>query len=143
MPEPALCYVRNPWAWFTTAPLAEQWGDDWNDAPYDCNAGNPYTFDRHDAERGRAPWSIVKLAWEGPFDEPNEWSTNCELSVKMINAGAVPWLAVPRYGPRHDVNIPAGITLADFIRLVESVGGRIWTPLDMGSLRKPEQGGNE
>ena len=27
---------------FTNADLTKQWGDDWNDAPYDCNAGWPY-----------------------------------------------------------------------------------------------------
>ena len=27
---------------FTNIDLQNQWGDDWNDAPYDCNAGWPY-----------------------------------------------------------------------------------------------------
>ena len=38
-----LCYVDSPWAYFTTRPLEKQWGDDWNDAPYEHNAGTPYT----------------------------------------------------------------------------------------------------
>ena len=29
-------------AYFTRLDLLEQWGDDWNDAPYDCNAEGPY-----------------------------------------------------------------------------------------------------
>jgi hypothetical protein len=39
---PVLCYVEGFWAFFTTRPLAEQWGDDWDDAPYEHNAGRPY-----------------------------------------------------------------------------------------------------
>lgn len=27
-----LCYVDDGFAYFTTKPLTEQWGDDWNDA---------------------------------------------------------------------------------------------------------------
>lgn len=29
-------------AYFTTQPIAEAWGDDWDDAPYEHNAGPPY-----------------------------------------------------------------------------------------------------
>ena len=36
-----LCYVDAPWAYFTTRRLSEQWGDDWDDAPYEHNAGTP------------------------------------------------------------------------------------------------------
>lgn len=41
--SPILCYVDRPWAYFTTQSLSEQWGDDWNDAPYEYNAGPPYS----------------------------------------------------------------------------------------------------
>ena len=40
--DPILCYVDEPWAYFTTQDLDKQWGDDWNDAPYEHNAGTPY-----------------------------------------------------------------------------------------------------
>lgn len=36
------CYVEGNRAWFTTQSLDKQWGDDWNDAPYEHNAGRPY-----------------------------------------------------------------------------------------------------
>jgi hypothetical protein len=42
MVEPILCYVSENFAWFTTRSLEEQWGDDWDDAPYEHNAGEPY-----------------------------------------------------------------------------------------------------
>lgn len=29
--SPVLCYVSDQWAYFTTQPLAEQRGDNWND----------------------------------------------------------------------------------------------------------------
>jgi hypothetical protein len=40
--EHKLCYVKGNWAYFTSRPLSEQTGDDWNDAPYEHNAGTPY-----------------------------------------------------------------------------------------------------
>ena len=40
--EPVLCYVEGNWAYFTTKDLDKQWGDDWDDAPYEHNAGTPY-----------------------------------------------------------------------------------------------------
>ncbi len=41
--DPVLCYVDEPWAYFTPAALTDQWGDDWNDTPYEHNAEEPYT----------------------------------------------------------------------------------------------------
>ena len=48
-----LCYVYGPWAYFTSRPLSEQWGDDWNDAPYEHNAGEPYGPCWHNEEKHR------------------------------------------------------------------------------------------
>ena len=39
--EYKLCYVEGQKAWFTDN-FEKQWGDDWNDKPYECNAGEPY-----------------------------------------------------------------------------------------------------
>ena len=37
--EPVLCYIdQHKRAYFTTQALSKQWGDDWNDAPYEQNA---------------------------------------------------------------------------------------------------------
>ena len=38
-----LCYVKDNFAYFTTQKLSDQTGDDWNDAPYEYNAGIPYS----------------------------------------------------------------------------------------------------
>ena len=48
MSEPVLCYIEGPWAYFTTRPLADQCGDDWDDAPYEHNAGWPYKWHKRD-----------------------------------------------------------------------------------------------
>lgn len=37
-----LCYVDNNEAWFTSD-FKHQWGDDWDDRPYEHNAGSPYS----------------------------------------------------------------------------------------------------
>ena len=50
-----LCLVKLPWAWFTTCQLDRQWGDDWNDAPYDCNAGYPYAWQPQMAQDNDSP----------------------------------------------------------------------------------------
>lgn len=98
--EPVLCYVCGPWAYFTTRPLADQWGDDWDDAPYEHNAGTPYEWRESDGigclcngpggylayggtgtqapcgKTGHVPlppiarWDVVRVAWAGDFDTP-------------------------------------------------------------------------
>jgi len=114
-----LCYVEGAWAYFTEKPITGegcQWGDDWDDAPYEHNAGEPY-----DAE------NIVKVAWDGPLETPGCWETNSQYSVERINAGAAAWLTSCRWNSRPIVTIPAGTTLNEFIKLVESAGGNVYT----------------
>lgn len=46
-----LCYIDNVDDWNTfklyfTSKFEGQWGDDWNDRPANCNAGEPYTDER-------------------------------------------------------------------------------------------------
>jgi hypothetical protein len=125
--EYRLCYVDPPWAFFTTLPVADQWGDDWDDAPYESNAGWPYPWtDGH----GKPPYSIVRLAYDGDWlDTPDVGYRNSPWSVERINAGAVAWLSSARWADRKVV-IPAGTTLSDFIRLIGDAGGHIWAPMD-------------
>jgi hypothetical protein len=123
-----LCYVEGSWAWFTTAPLAEQWGDDWNDAPYQHNAGVPY-----EREGSR----LIRVAWHGPFRTPEErgWDLDGRVaggwSVEQINAGALPWLQTWTYEHAwvEPTAIYAGTTLYDFARLVQLAGGAVYVPI--------------
>lgn len=120
----ALCFVREPWAYFTTQPLSAQWGDDWNDAPYEHNAGAPYTGDG---------WEVFRVAYEGNLTEPWNVHLNSSYSVEAINRGVVPWLV--GMGPSDSpdratvVSIFAGTTYSEFVRLVSLVGGKIYVPL--------------
>ena len=118
---PRLCFVRECWAFFTTQPLEMQWGDDWDDAPYEHNAGLPYL--PHAGES----WEVIKVAWEGPFDTPAVMGNNCAYSVMHINDGRVPWLFQDAYTDKSDIPaIYAGISLRDFIGVVEAAGGVVY-----------------
>jgi len=113
-----LCYVSGSWAYFTNAPLDKQWGDDWDDAPYEHNAGDPY-----ESEAGQ----IIKLAWDGPFQEPSSYhSHNSPWSVEQINAGAMAWLTPSWSGIK--VSVRAGATVREFVAILHSVKGEVFFP---------------
>ena len=120
-----MCYVEGRIAYFTTQDLKEQWGDDWNDAPYEHNAEIPYQD--WDAEREKRPprWEIVRLAFECPLSTPDAGTINSRYSVQRINAGAIAWLR-DEFGDGKGVDIPAGTTLSEFKRLVKKSGGRVY-----------------
>lgn len=133
MTDAVLCYVSGGAAYFTTQELSKQWGDDWNDAPYEHNAGAPYAWlptkwnrsTNTIVDNDEPPWEIIEVHWSGPFETPNEHFINSPYSVKDINTGRVAWLGSPSWG-HHGVDIYAGTPMPEFIRLVKSVGGRIW-----------------
>lgn len=114
-----LCYVDGNFAYFTSQPLKDQWGDDWDDAPYDCNAGEPYYPNDDDDS-----WVIEKVAFDGPFMTPGDYG-HCPYSVKAINQGAVAWLSSQLWCDEI-VTIPAGATKQEFIDLVHEAGGDVY-----------------
>lgn len=116
--EPVLCYVENNFAYFTYQPLEEQWGDDWDDAPYEHNAETPYN----------EPSSLLceVLAFTSSLDAPNAYVLNSPYSVKDINAKITPWLSDRAYNPRNPTEIYAGTPLSEFKRLVRAAGGEIF-----------------
>lgn len=120
-----LCYVEDSCAYFTTQDVTKQWGDDWNDAPYEHNAGEPYLPREYDIEVGKEPWEICCVAWEGPFRTPCDGHVNSPYSVEQINAGAVAWLATASWEDKQ-IAIMAGTTLRDFKRLVKEARGRVY-----------------
>lgn len=127
-----LCYIEQPWAFFTTAPLDKQWGDDWDDAPYEHNAGTPYEWKPYMAEGGIEQYEIVKVAWRGGGDleTPADLALpNSHYSVERINRGEIAWLTDPGYGTRPRVFTPvvwAGATVAEFAAIIEGRGGSIF-----------------
>jgi len=122
MSDPVLCYVEGNWAYFTTQKLEDQWGDDWDDAPYQHNAGDPYEFGESDLKEGKTPWTITKVAIDEVFYTP------CGLldspySVEQINSGVVPWLSDWK---QDGIVIYAGTTLSQFCELVRKAGGSVY-----------------
>jgi hypothetical protein len=114
---------REKWAYFTNISLSEQWGDDWDDAPYEHNAGYPYD-DHWDSSKEH---TILQVGFSTPSDMyvkyPCDYGCgNSPFSVEDINNGAVAWI----YGicgskkDRKVLSIHAGDTLQEFI---DKLGG--------------------
>jgi hypothetical protein len=125
-----LCYVEGPWAYFTTRDLDKQWGDDWNDAPYEHNAGEPYEPYRDDQEH----WEIHKIAFEGPYETPAEkYSSYSPYSVEAINNKEIAWLSAEHYTINWPNGRPepifAGDTMEEFIQKMQAAGGKVYTLL--------------
>ena len=117
-----LCYVDGAFAYFTSRDLDRQWGDDWNDAPYEHNAGEPYLPHTSDEES----WEIRRIAWDGPLETPAEIAgCNSRYSVEMINGGATAWLTTSSWS-ESQVSIPAGVTIDEFAQLVKKAGGTVY-----------------
>jgi len=105
-----LCYIKNNYAYFTTQDLEKQWGDDWNDAPYEYNAGDPY----------EGEWDILKIFFESTLNTPSNIYTRFQYSVEDINTNKVPWL-------EKDQNIiMAGCSIDDFIKKIIDLDGKIY-----------------
>ena len=112
------------YAYFTDLDnLQEQWGDDWNDAPYEHNAGWHYDSIRKDEHTIlKIPFAVVSENNNGS----NHWVKfpcdygcgNSPFSVEEINAGAVPWIFVSYYNMAKNkkfLAINAGINPLEFI----------------------------
>lgn len=143
-----LCYVSSGSAYFTTKELDKQWGDDWDDAPYEHNAGSPYTPCWHNEEGsekypcdcdlckrdwnkdGSPKWEIVEIKFEADLSEPCDGHFNSPYSVDSINAGAVAWLSSSQW-TKDKVFIQAGCLIDDFIDKIESIGGEVYIPMSL------------
>lgn len=136
-----LCYICHwgPWAYFTSLPLSEQWGDDWNDKPHDCNAGTPYEWREvwnkpgcGVDHNGRPPYTVIKIGFEGDFEQPGTrqpgYRPDQWYSVEEINAGHIYWLRYPSYGDIQ-ATVHAGTSYDQFCKFVLECGGMIYLPL--------------
>ena len=109
-----LCYADANFLWFTTCPLDKQWGDDWNDAPWWCNSGEPYEWEEY---RDVPKYDILKVAWSGSFYLPHIDS----LSVDNINNDLrSPWLI----GSSH--TILAGTPFLTVCEILGKEGGKMY-----------------
>ena len=128
-----LCYVDEQWAWFTTCPLEKQWGDDWNDAPYEHNAGDPYYWKPYMAMREHPlpKYHLFYVSWTGPYELPAWEAFNSRYSVEMINAGETAWLKGSQYETMEIKPIYAGTPFIEFIPLVHEAGGKVFVGLEV------------
>lgn len=123
-----LCYIDQNKAFFTTQALSKQSGDDWNDIPYEHNAGYPYEWhEEHDKEV--KPWSIATLYFEvnDPMT-PCSCIQNSKFSVDMINSKKlIPWLTIKKnYSDEQGIEIWAGTRYLDFVYAIQDNGGKVW-----------------
>lgn len=122
-----LCYVEDGDAFFTSN-FEDQWGDDWNDAPYEHNAGLPYYGDN---------CRTYMLKYSGGFLEPSHGQSNSPYSVEHINKGAIAWLRKNEYvtidgnwtSEVYDV-AKAGITITEFIKSIRAEGADVYSVIE-------------
>jgi hypothetical protein len=101
--------------WFTDD-FDKQWGDDWNDAPYEHNAGRPYTHET----------KPVMYLVQGDYILPDDGYLNSPYSVQSINRRAVAWL---RHEGEHSWrHLFGGDDFESFESFLLSTNGRIVCP---------------
>lgn len=123
------------YAYFTPIELDKQWGDDWNDAPYEYNAEIPYDdviletkecdglkiatkIDHYDIIQ--IPFAVKSYNWKLPRDY--SYGGNSPFSVDMINSGAVAWIYDSADGKmEHMTSIQAGCTIYEFIQKLKRI----------------------
>lgn len=111
-----LCYIDRNFAYFTND-MKEQWGDDWNDTPYEHNAGEPYVNKT----------SVTKIGFDTDLSTPSEIAgLNSNYSVQSINEGKTPWLSGQSYKTEDYVEIYAGVTIKEFTEEITKSGGEIF-----------------
>jgi hypothetical protein len=130
MSELKLCYISGNCAYFTTQSLDKQWGDDWNDAPYEHNAGHPYSPHPNSPEdwnEDMTPkWKIIKVYFDGAVDKPEEGHCNSPYSVEKINKHEAPWLQTSRYAEPPYINLFAGASFSEFEDFIKSNEGKVY-----------------
>lgn len=120
-----LCYIDGNKAYFTTN-FEKQWGDDWDDAPYEHNAGTPYEY--YDGCT-KPKWEVYRCFWDGPFRTPADIAgCNSSYSVQKINRRDIAWLSPDWNAKEGTLPILAGVTFEEFCTLMEAAGGEVFIP---------------
>lgn len=127
-----LCYVDS--SEYTGEPMTlyftelddvtQQWGDDWDDAPYEHNAGTPYEHDYNQPEQGvkdgRGIYPRIRIytvVVTGGYNimTPRTKQLNSPYTVEDINKGIVPWLTIIDKKDKA-IYVKAGTTLRDTLK---------------------------
>ena len=124
------------YAYFTPIELSEQWGDDWDDAPYEHNAEIPYddiiTEETYETDGTKITkkiehYDIIVIPFvvkSSYYKLPKDYSYggNSPFSVDMINSGAVAWIYDPADGKMENMtSIQAGCTIYEFIHNLKRI----------------------
>lgn len=121
-----LCYIEGNKLYFTDAPLEKQWGDDWDDAPYEHNAGEPYD----DENITTAYVEDSSYSNLGMLITPCYGHQNSPYSVEDINLEKkIPWLRIKKKDNKNQeyIDIYAGASLEEVIQVIRENGGKIYT----------------
>ena len=112
-PEAMLCMFKDGIAYFSNVKPIQESGDDWEDVPYEHNAGKPH--------RGITRYAVV-VVWTPqviePYCEPRTGYANSPYSVNMINKNEIAWLIFPG----SDGAILPRTLMGEFINTVEQHG---------------------
>lgn len=131
-----LCYIKNVndttiiKLYFTELQdVTKQWGDDWDDIPYEHNAEPPYEND-YDSSQIKLVKGIeiypkidiykmflVSKSCLVNIYTPCANTLNSCYSVKNINDKVVPWLTIVKDKEKEFVY--AGTTVSDFIKIIQ------------------------
>ena len=119
---------------YFTSRFETQWGDDWNDSPYEHNAGLPYDTDYKETDKyGKNIKHEIAFLFLKVYDDPSIWpklpldyssNGNSPFSVEDINHGAVPWLFMSKTeedGTRSYHALNAGDTLETVIDKLKKI----------------------
>lgn len=124
------------YAYFTPRNILEQVGDDWDDSPYEHNAGIPYdtiTLETRESESYPGIYvvskskeiTIVKVpfstrSFNTKLPQDYGYGGNSYFCVDDINRGAVAWI-YDYVDKKTAVAIPGGCTLQKFVKLINQI----------------------
>ena len=116
-----LCYIEGNKAYFTNN-WKKQWGDDWDDVPYEHNAGVPYHH--YYENKKEIPILLKEIYFELPmwYKTPADDYFNSPFSVQDINNHRVPWLTIDNH------YIFAGTSYTNFVKQIFELGGTVYVP---------------
>ena len=118
-----LCYADSNTLYFTDD-FENVWGDDWDDAPYEHNAGLPYEKDDElDTYVHHTHIRCISYLPEFYFKLPCDGYANSPYSVEDINKGAIPWLYSDKVG-----GLMGGATMQEAIDWLTKIGVK-WAEL--------------
>lgn len=131
-----LCYVDRMNRCFFTSDYKNQWGDDWDDNPADCNAGDPYyphpNSDKDWNKDGTPKWTLIVISFITPDNMYGEADSASRFSVVDINKCGHTWVyaTCTDYTTKESkaLSIKGGMSIPEFIDAVESVGGIVLVP---------------